>query len=281
MRLSELHHTVRDALAEAGVDGASLDARIFIRKILKVKDADFITDPDLKITADHLVAIQELAAQRIRGKPVSRILGEREFWGLKFTVTPAVLDPRPDTETLIEAALRGTPPARILDLGTGSGCILISLLHEWRKARGVAVDFSADALEIARQNAVRNKVAARMECVQGSWFEPLDGNELFDLIVSNPPYIPAGDIANLSHEVRNHDPILALSGGFDGFDSYKVILSGLKNHLSADGRALFEIGIGQADQMARLVENAGFTLVAIHPDLGGIPRVVELCRGDK
>jgi release factor glutamine methyltransferase len=190
------------------------------------------------------------------------------------------LDPRPDTETLIEAALKrfkGNPPRKILDLGTGSGCILITLLSEWPQAQGVGVDISPAALDVARENAQINGIASRARFICGDWGEGLD--ESFDLIVSNPPYIPTQDIETLEKGVRNHDPTRALDGGADGLEAYKAILMAIKKLFSTDGAGFFEIGFSQAQEVARLVANAGFSVRETHPDLAGIQRVVEFDLG--
>lgn len=282
--IEALYTSIRQRLRAADIHNADLVARIFMKESLGLNDADFITWPPRTVNKAELVRIEGLVERRLAGEPVSRVLGMREFWGLPFVVTPDVLDPRPDTETLIEAALRAfgdSPPRCILDLGTGSGCIVVALLHEWRQTQAVAVDISSAALGVAADNAARNHVADRLDLRQGSWLEPIKKNERFDLIVSNPPYIPENDIPNLDIEVRNHDPILALDGGIDGLESYKLILSQIKNALSPSGKILFEIGAGQDSDLTRLVEDSGFPAPDVHADLAGIPRVVEISSGDK
>jgi release factor glutamine methyltransferase len=183
-------------------------------------------------------------------------------------VTTATLDPRPDTETLIDAALALMPRrARILDLGTGTGAIAITLLAERPDASAVATDISPAALAVAAENAERSGVAERLGLIHGSWFEPVTG--VFDIIVSNPPYIPAGDIAGLSPDVRNFDPILALVGGADGLDPYRAISACANRHLAEAGHVLVEIGAGQADEVAAIFAAAGFGSPERHRDLGG------------
>jgi release factor glutamine methyltransferase len=268
----------------AEIENPALEARLIIKWITNFTDSDLIANSDAEISADSVERADKILNRRLAGEPLSRIFGEREFWGLPFIVTPDVLDPRPDTETLIEAALgifKDSSPARILDLGTGSGAIVIALLHEFPMAQGVAVDMSEKALAVARRNAERNGVLDRLYLRQGSWFDAVPTGESFDLIVSNPPYIPNPDLANLEKGVRNHDPILALDGGFDGFDSYKTIFSGLADRFSVNGTALFEIGIGQAPDIERLAGNAGLQMIRLYLDLSGIPRVLQISRGDK
>mgnify|MGYP001559003930 FL=1 len=226
--------------------------------------------------------MQTIAGRRAAGEPVSRIIGEKEFDGLSYKVTPDVLDPRMDTETLVAAAcsrFKDHQPRQILDLGTGSGCILISLLKAFPESIGVGVDVSREALAVAQENAAQHGVAAQTFFIQGDWAESVNGS--FDLIVSNPPYIPSGDIPNLDKEVRNYDPILALDGGFDGLQAYKKIFSQIKALFSQGGCGFFEVGILQAQDVARLAENAGFLVKGYHTDSAGILRVLEIDSGEK
>lgn len=283
-RLKALYQDIRQKLAAGGIDAPEREARLLLKEVLGLEDTDFIMGTLLDIMPEVEDKLAALTARRLAGEPLSKILGLREFWGLPFRVTADVLDPRPDTETVIERALalfKDKPPARILDLGTGSGCLLVTLLHVFPESQGVAIDLSPAALEVAEGNAHLNGVAGRARFVQGSWFEPLAGEAPFDLVVSNPPYIPSVDIPNLDREVRNHDPILALDGGFDGLDAYKKIFSGLKPFLHSHSFALFEIGIFQDADMVRLVRESGLSLRGIYPDLAGIPRVAEITSGDK
>ena len=227
-------------LKAAGGDTPTLDARLLLQAAAGLTREDLIRGPDRMLTAEELARFESFMVRRERHEPVSRILGEREFYGRAFRVTPDTLDPRPDTETLIEAALSLIPKgARLLDLGTGTGAIAITLLAERPDASGIATDLSPAALAVARDNAVRLGVADRLELVEGSWFAPVTG--VFDIILSNPPYIPAVDIAALSPDVRNFDPTLALSGGTDGLDPYRTIASGAAAHLGAIGHVLVEI----------------------------------------
>jgi release factor glutamine methyltransferase len=217
-------------------------------------------------------------ARRERREPVSRILGEREFYGRPFRVTAATLDPRPDTETLVDAALALMPDhARILDLGTGTGAIAVTLLAERPGSSGVATDLSAAALDVARENARRAGVAGRLALLAGNWFEPVSG--VFDIIVSNPPYIPLGDIEGLSPDVRNFDPLEALVGGRDGLDPYREIALRAGSHLAPGGHVLVEIGAGQAGNVETIFAAAGWGAPARHRDLGGHVRCLAFRRG--
>lgn len=286
--ISDLLMRIRAKLAAAGVENPALDARILVREGGQFSDEKMLSGGLAPLSTEVIEKIEKMAVARAAGAPVSRLIGRREFWGLEFALTNDTLDPRADTEILVEKSLEfcrlkapewGGCPPRILDLGTGSGCILIALLHELRAATGVGVDINLGAVQAAQANAVALNVADRAEFRLGSWLEPLAGGDKFDLIVSNPPYIPESDIPNLAKEVRNHDPILALAGGNDGLDPYRYLFIELKKHLNCGGRALFEFGAGQAPELARLVDDTDATLVGIYPDLAGIPRVLELSWG--
>ncbi len=287
MTLDQILAHVRGVLESGGVDNPALDARILVRQGGEFSDTDLITGLQTPLSAQQIETIENFAKRRAAGEPVSRILGEREFYGRTFKISPDTLDPRADTETLINAALKrlksvgATRPLRFLDLGTGSGCILVTLLAEHPAATGVAVDINPAALTVARENARRYGVEDRAEFRVGSWFDPIKAEEVFDLILSNPPYIPESDIESLAREVRNHDPFVALNGGEDGFDAYKIILNGLKKHLVCGGRALFEIGAGQEKELVRLMEDSMMTHEESYSDLGGILRVVEMSCGEK
>jgi release factor glutamine methyltransferase len=272
------YHILRNRLKAAGIQDPGLESRMVLRDVAGAGDGAILAGDEIPLTPAQNGQIDALLARRAAGEPLGRILGTREFWGLRFKLSPDTLEPRPDTETLIEAALgcfAGNKPRCILDIGTGTGCILISLLHEWPGTTGVATDLSAGALETARENAQINQVADRATFVQTSWAAGIEGP--FDLIVSNPPYIVRDVVPNLDENVRNHDPILALDGGEDGLDAYRAILTEIKPLLSPGGIVLFEIGFDQGESVPRLVEESGATPVRVIPDSGGNPRVVE-CR---
>jgi release factor glutamine methyltransferase len=227
-----------------------------------------IMEPLHLVPEAQALRFHALIQRREAHEPVSRILGVREFYGRSFRVTPATLDPRPDTETLIEAALALMPPrARLLDLGTGTGAIAITLLAERAEASGLATDVSPEALAVARENAARHGVAERLSLAEGSWFTPVAG--VFDMILSNPPYIPAHEIAGLSPDVRNFDPSLALAGGDDGLDPYRAIAAHAASHLAAGGHVLVEIGAGQEADVEAIFAAARFSPAGRHRDLGG------------
>jgi release factor glutamine methyltransferase len=218
-----------------------------------------------------------MVARRAAHEPVSRILGEREFYGRMFKVTPAVLDPRPDTETLIGEALKHMKPdARLLDLGTGSGVIIVTLLAEFSEATGVATDISAEALAVAKGNAGRLGVAGRLQWVHCNWFEAVTG--AFDLIVSNPPYVSLPEIIGLPAEVRGFDPLKALDGGPDGREAYRRIAAGADAHLAQGGHILVEIGAGQKRAVEAIFAACGFGLKSSKSDLAGHIRCLAFTR---
>lgn len=266
-------------LREAGVDSPGLDARLLAAAGLGTKPDGLTLAGDRTLEAGEIERIEALLARRIDGRePVSRILGRREFWSLDFRVTPEVLDPRPDSETLIEAALLLFPnraaPLRILDLGTGSGCLLLAALGEYPTASGIGVDASTAGLAVAAENAQRLGFAARARFAYGDWGRGL--SDLFDLILCNPPYITESERAALAPEVTRHDPPAALFAGADGLDAYRAILPDLPRLLAPQGRALLEIGATQAERVSALARAAGLDIVEIKRDLAGRDRCVVL-----
>ncbi len=262
--------------------GDDLEARWIIEYRTDYTLSDLIAAPESEISEDDLEKIDHDVARRLAGVPLTRIYGEAEFWGLKFGLSESTLDPRPETELIIELALKRfdtDQPLKILDLGTGTGCILIALLSEFLDAHGIGSDVSQGALAQAEKNAVFNGVDSRIKLVCTSWLEGIDSR--FDLIVSNPPYICKSVIPTLSPEVIQHDPILALDGGAQGLNPYIEIIPKIKNNLSSYGIALFEIGYDQKDDVMRLAEKSGFVQRCVHMDYAGNPRVVEISHGDK
>lgn len=264
-------------LAAAGVADPARDARLLVAEALGLPLARLtlaMGDAVPEAAAERLAAMLDARRQR---RPMAQILGRRCFWGRDFTVTGDVLDPRPETETLIARALEGDAPATILDLGVGSGAILVTLLAEWTAAVGVGVDVSAAALAVAERNAHRHGVAARARLLQSDWGCAVDGR--FDLVVSNPPYVPAADLAGLAPEVREWEPHLALSPGPDGTAAYARIAADLARLLAPGGRALFEVGAGQDAAVGRILHDAGFARIETHTDLDGRARVVAASAG--
>ena len=271
------------ALTDSGSTEAFTEARMLLEGAAGLDRLALLRDPDRRLTADETARLDACLDRRRAGEPVTRILGRRGFWSLDLAVTPDVLDPRPDTETLIEAALvalagRMGQPLRVLDLGTGSGAILCALLAELPNATGVAigVDVSVAAAEVARRNVAACGLADRAAIVTGRWFEPVEG--AFDVIVSNPPYIPSGDIAGLEREVRDFDPRLALDGGADGLDAYRALLPPIAERLAPDGVAVLEFGLGQAADVAGLARAAGLGRQTVRRDLAGHERAIVLLK---
>lgn len=270
---------LRDAAARlrmAGIDDGLREARLLLAHVLGVEASQLIVAPPETLSPGHKADLEMAISRRIRREPLSHIVGHREFWSLSFEVGPDVLDPRPDSETLIEAVLRRitdcSRPWRILDLGTGSGCLLLSLLHELPNATGLGVDQSARALALAGRNADRLGLGSRCQMVTGDWLNAVGSR--FDIVVSNPPYIPLAEIATLAPEVRLYEPLAALDGGMDGLDCYRTIIRGLNWVLVPDALIAFEVGAGQAAAVEALLAESGFTTVERLPDLAGIERCV-------
>lgn len=277
--VDEAQRTLSKSFALAGIDSGMTDARALIGAALRLSRAQLLAQSDRLLEPREIAAIDALAARRMKREPVSRILGRKEFWSLMLDVTPDVLVPRPDTETLIEAALdyvvRGglrLEPLRILDIGTGTGALMLALLQELPNARGVATDVSVAALHVARGNAERLKLASRCSFVACNLADGVQGR--FDLIVSNPPYIARGAIALLDPEVRDFDPRLALDGGADGLDAYRAIAASVPPLLAPGGRLIMELGVGQAPPVTALFEAAKFIVLSVRNDLGGIARAL-------
>jgi release factor glutamine methyltransferase len=232
---------------------------------------------DRPVTQEAQTRFEAMVARRLAGQPVGRILGYREFWGLRFQLAPETLEPRPDSETLIEAALEALGPRRdealtIVDLGTGSGCLLVALMSECPKAEGLGVDRSEGALRAARKNAGDAGVAGRCRWIASDWDVALDIRA--DLVISNPPYIATGEIAGLEEGVRSHDPALALDGGADGLDAYRRIAAALPRLLGPRGRGVLELGAGQRAAVAGLCAGNGMQVISCRADLGGIERAL-------
>lgn len=260
-------------LQQAGVDNGRLDGELLLAATLGLDRVGLYLNYDRPMEPAELEGFREFVKRRVRREPLQYILGTTEFWSLPFKVTPAVLIPRPDTEILVEEALKRADDAlSILDVGTGSGAIAVALAHELPAAQVVAVDCSPEALAVARDNAALNGVDGRIAFQEGDLFA-LESAE-YDLVLSNPPYIPVADIPTLMPEVRDHEPRGALVGGEDGLEAYRALARQAPTLLRAQGWLLVEVGIGQAEAVAELLETAGLDHIAVRADYAGIPRVV-------
>ena len=268
---------VRDRFRAAAIDTPELDARLLAQKTFAVDAMGLVRRERDTATPEALKALDQFAQRRLAGEPISRIAGEKEFWGLSFALNDDTLVPRPETEQLVQeglAFLEGKRSPRLADLGTGSGAIAIAMLDALPKAKAIATDISDEALVAARANAERHRVAARVEFRKGAWWQAVPHTELFDLIVSNPPYIATDAILELSPEVRLFDPKAALDGGWDGLEAYRAIAAQAARRLNPGGRLLLEIGFNQGETVSRMIGRAGFGKVEVLKDLAGLDRVV-------
>lgn len=260
-------------LADAGIDNPRHEARLLLRAAAGITPEAQIKDPARVLGEAERGRLGRLATRRARREPMAYVLGEREFFGLPFMVDPSVLVPRPETETVVEAACEAAPaPARVLDFGSGSGCLLLALLQIWPDSFGIGVDRSRAALVTARRNAARLDLEARAAFVAADWGEGLAG--VFDLIVSNPPYITENALKALVPEVRDHEPRTALAGGSDGLDAYRALAPHAARLLAPGGALVLEIGAGQGPAVAAILATHGLAVVAARDDLAGIARAL-------
>lgn len=278
--LGSAYRALRDVFRAAGIASPETDARLLVADVTGVSPQRLVIEENRPLTEAEWALLEAHREARLRHVPVGRIVGHRAFWGLSFDLAPETLEPRPDTEILIEAALDWADRTggraqglSIADLGTGTGAILVSLLSELPQARGLATDIQPRALAVARRNAAVHDVAERAAFVCGSWMDAIAGE--WDLIVSNPPYIRSGVIPGLDREVTNHDPMVALDGGQDGLAAYRVIAAQAARLLRRPAGALIaEIGYDQGEDVARIFREAGFHVIDIRRDLGDHDRVV-------
>ncbi|WP_095199644.1 peptide chain release factor N(5)-glutamine methyltransferase [Mesorhizobium carmichaelinearum] len=276
--LGPLLREARARLA-AAVDDPALDARLIVEHFSGTTRTQAIADPERRVGRTAIAAIDAALRRRAGGEPVHRILGYREFYGLRLSLSPETLEPRPDTETLVEAVLPFVKAmatregaCRILDLGTGTGAIALALLSAEPAATATGVDIAAGALATAARNAGELGLGDRFTAVQSDWFEKVSGR--YHVIAANPPYIPSRDIGNLQDEVRDFDPRLALDGGVDGLNPYRIIAAGAARFLEAESRIAVEIGHTQRDEVTDIFRAAGYASAAALRDLGGNDRVL-------
>lgn len=283
-----MRKTIREVLKEtteafhrAGLEPAHLDASILLSHLLAVDRTFLIAHPEHELNDEQLADLERLAARRASREPLQYIVGFQEFFKLRFEVSPGVLIPRPETELIVEAALEVAaqqPSVSILDVGTGSGCLAVSLLHEQRRASAVATDISESALRLAARNSQRHQVSDRLTLVQADGLSALAREARFSMIVSNPPYVSAVDFEALPPEVREHEPVTALVSGADGLDHIRWLLRDAPPIIQEGGYLIFEIGFGQQGAVEKIIDRAGWRLLEIRKDLQGIPRTVVLQR---
>lgn len=271
--VTDVFKELKAELEQAGVDTPVADARLLVQHALGLRHEDILMNPGMLVDDAKLISLKAAAERRKNREPVSRIVGNRAFWKYDFKVSRETLDPRPDSETIIEAALKLPRPQTVLDLGTGTGCLLLSLLGEWPEAKGTGVDISAGAIATAAENAANLGLSPRATFAVTDW-EAFSPEAPFDMVVSNPPYIAEDEIPTLEPEVRQYDPMTALVGGRDGLAAYRVIVGRLGKWLKSGGWVLFEIGYRQAEDVKGLLANSGFDMIQVVQDLGGNDRVV-------
>ena len=269
----------RRRLAGGGMDDPALEARMIVEHFTGTERRDAIASPEKPVSPEQLAAIEGALARRLAGEPVHRIFGWRDFYGLRLKLSPETLEPRPDTETLVDAVLpflrevaKGEGRCRVLDLGTGTGAIALAIAAQVPEAVVTATDISAGALATAADNAAALGLSDRFIPLASDWFSAVNGK--FHAIVSNPPYIPSQAIDGLQPEVRLHDPRRALDGGADGLDPYRVIAAGATEHLERSGVVAVEIGDGQGTEVQRIFAEAGYQVVSTHRDLAGTERAL-------
>ncbi|MFD1695897.1 peptide chain release factor N(5)-glutamine methyltransferase [Roseibium aestuarii] len=275
LTLGVAYRALRQRFREAGLATPDLDARLLLGEASGIEARQLPLHEDALLTPDMLDVLARFESRRLAGEPVGRILGRREFWGLEFHLNADTLEPRPDTETLVEAVLRhATPgePLLLADIGTGSGAIAVALLHELPGAVCMAVDISEGALSRAVANAALNRVGDRFLAVRADYLSACAGG--LDWVISNPPYIATDVVAGLADEVRLNDPNRALDGGADGLDAYRVLVDEAQRVLALGGRLAFEIGYDQGEAVSGLMRDAGFDAIEILQDLAGQDRVV-------
>ncbi|WP_336294467.1 peptide chain release factor N(5)-glutamine methyltransferase [Bartonella sp. CB169] len=282
MNKNSLNNIIRQTqkrLYTQGISEANLDAKILVEWITGTNAFDRISQPNLCLSFEQATQLEQVVQRRISGEPVYRIIGRREFYGISLELSQDTLEPRSDTEILVDLILphlkkyvKNSEKTTLLDMGTGSGAIAIAILKQIPQSYAVAVDISENALKTATKNAENAKVINRFTPLLSDWFDSVTGQ--FDLIISNPPYIPEADIKNLAKEVRLHDPLRALIGGKDGLDFYRKLAREAEKYLKTKGYVAVEIGHSQKKEVCDLFEKSGFTCLEMRKDLSGIPRAL-------
>jgi release factor glutamine methyltransferase len=278
MNLRELYLNCKTKLENAGVDTPEIEARLILIQALKLSREDIVFKGEVDISEGDVHCVDDIVAQRLLGVPLSKIFGEKEFWSLSFKVTKDTLDPRPDSETLIEAILdykkSKNEQMRILDIGTGTGCLVISALSEYPNAMGVAIDISDRALAVAKENRDAHGMEDRLQLLNIGWSE-LPHDECYDVVISNPPYIDEADKPDLQTEVVDHDPHIALFADGNGLDAYREIAKFLKEILKPEtGMGVFEIGFNQAADVSEIFRKNDLEVLEVRKDLSGHDRCI-------
>jgi release factor glutamine methyltransferase len=274
--LATLRKKIEARLRKKGIEEAPLDARLLISHIIPVTEIDFAINADQTVSNEQQNLIDILVQKREKRIPMSQIFGEKEFWSLSFKVTRDTLTPRPDSETLIEVALNEfedkNATLSILDLGTGSGCLLLTLLSELKNATGLGIDVSASAIKVANENATNLSLNNRATFLKSDWFEKLSKTKKFDLIIANPPYIGHNEKPELTPEVCEHEPYSALFAGEEGLDDYRIIAADISSYMSEKSIIILEIGYRQSSAVKDIFEQKGFKNINVFQDLGGRDR---------
>ena len=271
MKLQRVLADTAYKLSHSGIESAARDARVLTAYALEVPISDLSLKINDKVSANIISKLEKLILRRINREPISKILGRREFWGRTFSINKNVLDPRGDTETLIDYVIE-KPVKKVLELGTGSGVIAVTLACAWKEVQVTAVDISEDALLLAQINAEKFNVENKIQFLKSDWFENVEG--IFDMIISNPPYIGWVEQNKISAEVKKYDPEIALFAGYDGFDAYKKIIPSLSKFLNKDGLVVLEIGATQSSKVKDIMNSSGFFGIEIIKDLSGKERAV-------
>ena len=275
MLLSELQKKITKILAEGGIETNSLDARIILREIFNFDEKELILNSDLILSESKISKVQKIITRRLNFEPVSKIFGKRDFYNSTFSISDDVLDPRPETENIVEIAnnfILEKGYESFIDLGTGSGCIILSILKENKNLTAVGVDISIDAINIAKKNSKDMNLEKRSSFLVSNWLSSVYNS--YDLIISNPPYIPSDEIITLSKTVKNFDPLISLDGGQDGLKCYKEIAQDINRVINKNGRVILEIGYNQAHDVIKIFESKEFKLLKIYKDINGLNRIL-------
>ena len=275
MLLSELQKKITKILAEGGIETNSLDARIILREIFNFDEKELILNSDLILSESKISKVQKIITRRLNFEPVSKIFGKRDFYNSTFSISNDVLDPRPETENIVEIAnnfILEKGYESFIDLGTGSGCIILSILKENKNLTAIGVDISIDAINIAKKNSKDMNLEKRSSFLVSNWLSSIYNS--YDLIISNPPYIPSDEIITLSKTVKNFDPLISLDGGQDGLKCYKEIAEDINRVINKNGRVILEIGYNQAHDVIKIFESKEFKLLKIYNDINGLNRIL-------